>query len=251
MAGKQVATKNEDQSLVMFGGERPDYISNHGRGSEGVSADDLSLPRLSIIQDLSPQRKKNEDAYIDGAEEGMVFNTASNALYKGDLFIVPCFFRSEYVVWKDRKQGGGFGVACTNEEDAEKWVQGQDDPSAWDISYTHQHFCLLVHKDSTPENPRLEDVVLSMSRSQLKPSRKFNTMVHQAGGDRFSRAYKLSVVGDKSPKGAFFNWKIDQMGYVPKYIFDRAEQVYEAVKSGQRDVSRQDTRAEREDPADM
>lgn len=247
---KDVA-KKEENAVAMFGTDRPDYVSDHGRGSEGIGTDDLSLPRLSIIQDLSPQRKKSNDQYIEGAEEGMIFNTASNVLYKSDLFVIPAFFRSEYVAWKDREQGGGFGVACANEEDAEKWVQDQEDPSAWDISYTHQHFCLLVHPDSTEEKPHVEDVVISMSRSQLKPSRKWNTMIQQAGGDRFSRAYKLSVVGDKSPKGDFFNWKLDQMGYVPKYLFDRAEKMYEAVKAGTRDVSRKDTRGEKVDPADM
>ena len=92
----------------------------------------------------------------------------------------------------------------------------------------------------------------SMSRSQLKPSRKLNTMVQNAGGERFSRAYRLHVVQDRSEKGEFYNWKAEQLGFVPKDIFDRAEAVYEAVKSGQRDVSRDDTgRAERSDKNDM
>lgn len=251
MSNKSVATKNVDQAMAMFTNERPDFVTDHGRGSEGVSTNDLSLPRLSIIQDLSPQRKKDKDAYIPGAEEGMIFNTASNALYDGPLIIVPCFFRSEFVAWKDRNQGGGFGVACATEQEAEEWIAKQDDPAAWDVSYTHQHFALLVHPDSTEERPHIEDVVISMSRSQLKPSRKLNTMIQQAGGDRFSRAYKLTVVGDRGPKGEFFNWKFDSLGFVPKYVYDRAEAVYEAVKAGTRDVSREDVSAEREDPADM
>lgn len=247
----EVAVKDENNALALFGNERPDYVTDTSRGSEGITTDDLSLPRLSIIQDLSPQRKKGKDEYIEGAEEGMVFNTASNALYDKPILIVPCFFRGEYVAWKDRDSGGGFGGAFATQEEADKWVDSQEQPDLWDVSYTHQHFCVMVHPDHTAERPHLEDVVLSMSRSQLKPSRKWNTMVSQAGGDRFSRAYRLSVVQDKSQKGEFFNWKLDQLGFVPKDIFDRAEAVYEAVSSGARDVSRADTRGEREDPNDM
>lgn len=253
MASKEVTKKNEENEMALFGAERPDYMGDTARGSEGVTTDDMSLPRLTIIQDLSPQRKKNEDAYIEGAEEGMIFNTSSNALYNsGSVMVVPCFFRSEYVAWKDRKQGGGFGIAANTEEEAEKWISEQEDPSAWDISYTHQHFCIMVHPDHTEAKPHLEDVVVSMSRSQLKPSRKWNTMVQAAGGDRFGMAYRLSVVGDKSPKGAFFNWSVKQLGYVPESLFKRAEAVYEAVKAGQKDVSRKtDGVTERVDDADM
>jgi hypothetical protein len=253
MAGKNVATKNEENEVALFGSARPDYVQDTGRGSEGVTSDDMSLPRLSIIQDLSPQRKKGKDEYIDGAEEGMIFNTASNVLYPaGKVILVPAFFRGEYVCWKDRDQGGGFGGAFAQEEAAEKWISEQEDPSAWDISYTHQHFCIMVHPDHTEAKPHLEDVVISMARSQLKPSRKWNTMVQNVGGDRFSRAYRLQAVQDKGPKGEFFNWKVEQLGWVPKEIFDRAEAMYEAVKAGTKDVSRVDEgRAERVDPNDM
>jgi len=250
----EVATQNAETELALFGGnERPDYVTDTGRGSEGVTSDDMSLPRLSIIQDLSPQRKKNEDAYIDGAEEGMIFNTSSNALYAdGNVIVIPCFFRGEYVAWKDRKQGGGFGVATDTEEQAEEWIQAQENPSAWDVSYTHQHFCIMVHSDHTEAKPHCEDVVISMSRSQLKPSRKWNTMVQNGGGDRFGRAYRLSVIQDTGPKGDYFNWSVKQLGFVPESLFKRAEAVYEAVKTGKRDVSRKsEPAADYVDPADM
>lgn len=251
MSKKELAVQ-EEQELAIFGNERPDYVTDTSRGSEQVSSDDMSLPRLTIIQDLSPQRKKSNDEYIEGAEEGMIFNTANNQLFKKPVVIVPCFFRSEFVAWKDRNAGGGFGGAFGTEEEAEDYISAQENPAAWEVQYTHQHFCVLVHPHHTAEKPALEDVVLSMSRSQLKPSRKWNTVIQTSGGDRFSRAYRLSVVSDRSDKGEFYNWKMDQLGFVPKEIFDRAEQVYEAVKSGTVDVSRKvDNAPERHDDNDM
>lgn len=251
MAKKEVTTANEDTELALFGNERPDYVTDTGRGSEGVTVDDMSLPRLSIIQDLSPQRKKNEDAYIDGAEEGMIFNTASNELFpNGKVTVIPCFFRAEYVVWKDRQKGGGFGGAFATEELANEAIKLLDDAADWDVSYTHQHFCIMVHPDHTEAKPHTEDVVISMSRSQLKPSRKWNTMVQTAGGDRFARAYSLNVVQDKSSKGDFYNWSVKSLGFVPRGLFDKGEAVYEAVKAGQKDVAR-DVPVDRADHNDM
>lgn len=252
--GKNVATQNEEQALALFGGDRPEWVQDSARGSEGVTTNDLSLPRLSIIQDLSPQRKKDKAEYIEGASEGMIFNTATGELYeKGQVIVVPAFFRAEYTVWKDRDQGGGFGGAFDTEAEAEEYISKQDNPAAYDVVYTHQHFCVMVLPGHTKENPKLQDVVISMSKSQLKPSRKWNTTIQQAGGDRFCRGYKLSVVSDRSEKGEFYNWSVTPLGFVPKEVYDRGEQVYEAVKSGARDVSRQDDRAtvERHDPNDM
>lgn len=252
MAGKNVTTQNQDQEMALFGAERPDYIGANGRGSEEVSSNDLSLPRLSIIQDLSPQRKKDKPEYIDGATEGMVFNTATNELFDKPIIFIPCYLRSEYVAWKDRDQGGGYGGAFATEQEAEAFVSAQENPAAWDVNYTHQHFGIMVMPGHTAASPRLQDCVISMSRSQLKVSRKWNTQIQQTGGDRFGCAYKLSVVQDRSEKGEYYNWAVSQLGFVPKEIFERAEQVYEAVKSGARDVQRQDTgRAEREDHNDM
>ena len=251
MTAKNVANKGETE-VAMFSDEKPAHVTDHGRGSEGVSSDDMSLPRLSIIQDLSPQRKKNEDAYIDGAEEGMIFNTANNKLFSGgNVIVVPCFFRAEYVVWKDRKKGGGFGGAFGTEEQAEQWISEQEDAPDWGVSYTHQHFCNMIFPDHTEETPHVEDVVISMSRSQLKPSRKWNTMIQSAGGDRFARAYKLVVIQDKSPKGEFYNWSVKQLGYISTSLFKRAEATYEAVKSGHKDVARDADLAERVDASDM
>lgn len=250
--GNNVANVNEEQNVALFGDARPDYVQGNGRGSEGVGTDDLSLPRLSIIQDMSPQRKKDKPEYIEGASEGMAFNTASNKLFTKPILFVPCFFRSEYVAWKDRDAGGGFGGAFPTQEKAEDWINSQENPDQWDVTYTHQHFGLMVHPDHTEAKPHLEDVVISMSRSQLKPSRKLNTMIQQDGGDRFARAYRMSVVQDRSEKGEFYNWKPEQLGYVPEDIYKRGEKVYEAVSSGARDVSRSDEgRAERVDPNDM
>ena len=71
-AKKEVAVK-EETSLVLD--DRPDWMKDGNRGSEEVSSNDITLPRLQIIQDLSPQHKKNKPEYIDGAEVGDFFNS--------------------------------------------------------------------------------------------------------------------------------------------------------------------------------
>lgn len=60
----------------------PDYIKqDSSRGNENVSSEDLQLPRLDVLQALSPQINKKKENYIDGAEVGMLFNTLTGELY--------------------------------------------------------------------------------------------------------------------------------------------------------------------------
>ena len=55
-------------------------IKSAGLGLENVTNDDITIPRLAIIQSGSPQRKKKDEKYIEGADEGMIFNTVTNTL---------------------------------------------------------------------------------------------------------------------------------------------------------------------------
>lgn len=228
----KTVAKVEDKFLAV----KPEWMQDKGeRGSENVDLNDVTIPRLEVIQSLSPQRKKNDPEYIEGAEEGMMFNSATRELYQGSVYICPVYFRKEWVIWKDRNAGGGFKGAFSSPEEANAALMELENPQGHDIVDTHQHFCLLVGEDGS-----ISEVVMSMSRSKMKVSRNLNTQVRLAGGDRFSRIYKVSVVEDKSDKGEYFNYKIEQLGYAPENVFKAAEETYEAVKGGARDVAREE-----------
>lgn len=228
--------------------ERPTWMGDSSRGSEEVTIQDVTIPRLSIIQDLSPQRKKNNAEYIEGAEEGMLFNTVTNELYTDPVLFVPVYFRLEWLVWKHRDAGGGLqGVFATQDEAvsfvSQHQLAGQTTEKGepvLEVQDTAQHFGLLLDPNSPAEHPHATEIVVSMSRSQLKPSRQLNSQVRIAGGDRWERYYRLSAVQVDGPRGDYWNWKVEQLGFVSENVYKQAEALYEAVKSGQRDVQRDD-----------
>ncbi len=233
--------------------ERPEYMGDEkGRGSEEVGINDVTIPRLSIIQDLSPQHKKNKAEYIDGAEVGMLFDTVTMGLYESSVIFVPVYYRLEWVVWKNRDAGGGFIGAFPTQDDAVDAVgrhplAGQTtekDEPVLEVHDTAQHFGLLMDPNSPAEDPRATEIVISMSRSQLKPSRQFNSMIRIATGDRWERYYKLSAVEAQNQAGQdYYNWRVEQLGFVSEQVFAQAESLYESVKAGQRDVERGPTTA--------
>jgi len=222
-------------SFLATSEDKPEWMKDDARGSEGVEVEDLQIPRLEMIQSLSPQRKKNDPAYIQGAEEGMLFNTVSNELYEGSVFVVPVFFRKEFNIWtKEQTSANGFRGSFHSMDAAIAELEQLETPNLYEVVDTGVHFCLLVDKETNAT----QEVVISMSKSKMKISRQLNTMVRMAGGDRFSRVYDFSAVGVSGDKGDYYNWKIKQLGFAPKPVYLQAESLYEAVKSGVKDVNR-------------
>ena len=53
------------------------FLENANMGMEEVGKDDLQMPFIRAIQPLSPQIKKNDSEFIEGASAGDIFNTVT------------------------------------------------------------------------------------------------------------------------------------------------------------------------------
>ncbi len=233
MPRKKSSTDLETQ--FGFTDDRPEFLpENSSMGQENVTVDDLTIPRLGLVQDLSPQRKASKPEYIDGAESGMLFNNVSSELYGGSINFVPVYFRKEWCIWKLQDAGGGFMGAYPTEVDAQDAFIDEKFDEDYEIVDMAQHFGMIIHPDRRPE-----EIVISMSKSKMKVSRQFNTLVKMAGGDRFSRVYKISAVEDQNPKGQdYYNLSVAPIGYVSKPVYDLGLAMYESVSDGTKNVNR-------------
>ena len=233
MTNSVAKTKKQDVAT------RPEFMKGKGRGSENVSTNDLTIPRLDLIQDLSPQRKKTDPEYINGAEEGMFFNSVSKQLYGDAVIFIPVYFRKEYIIWKSRKSGGGFAGAFPTESDAFAAIEAQDlNPEIHEVVESAQHFGIIVD-NYTSDTPAVEEIVMTMSKSKMKANRQLNTMVRMAGGDRFERAYLIQSYTDRNKQNeSYMNIKVTQKGYVSENLYHICEKMYESVAGGVKDVVR-------------
>jgi|SRR6185436_1789963 len=225
--------------------EQPDFLKNQttSRGSENVKAEDLVIPRLELVQDLSPCRKKADPNYIDGCEEGMLYNNVTRQLYGAETLVVPVYFRKEWLIWKDRDAGGGFRGAFPSEDEALNAKAELEDGEECDVVDTAQHFCLLVQ----PTTGKTEEIVISMAKSKAKISRKLNSLIRINGGDSFSRVYRISAVAEKNNKNQnYFNFMVSPAGYPSKETYCRAEELYKSIASGKVNV-KADTKFEGND----
>ena len=67
-----------------------DFLNDYsGEGLDNITLEDQTTPFLVILQTLSPQCLKDNDAYIKGAEPGLFFNTALKKLYGVKVNVIP------------------------------------------------------------------------------------------------------------------------------------------------------------------
>ena len=65
--------KKDTGSLALFG--------NDSKGFENMTQDDMALPFVRILGQLSPQVTDGDAKYIEGAKPGMIYNTVTCLLY--------------------------------------------------------------------------------------------------------------------------------------------------------------------------
>lgn len=225
MATKKTEIANATGTGVApFGDDTPDYIKQgEGRGSENVGMKDTMLPRMELVQAQSPIKDSNPEA-----QEGFLFNTATMEVI-GDLaYIIPIYYRMEYLVWKDQDEGGGFFGAYNFEDEAkarrDELISEGENPEFIEVVDTPVHYCLMVD----PATLKTQQIVLSMSKSKARVSRKWNATIQIAGGDRFSRIYKVTSFKDKNKQNkTFWNYVVQPAGFPPKAAYEEAERLYE------------------------
>jgi len=234
MSDKQMAKKNN--SAVTIADDL--ILANAGKGLQNITNDDVTIPRLAIVQSGSPQRKKEDEKYIDGADEGMIFNTVTNELFKDSLEVIPCGYRKTYVEWIPREKGGGLVAVhdmkpegTTTDPKTRKSMLGENQ-----IVDTAEHFVLV--KTSQGWSP----AVLTMTSSNLGVSRKWNTLLKMkrinvkgqtVEAPSFLYTFKLSTVEAENDLGNWHKYKIEELGQVSsREIFKEGEKLADSVSTG-------------------
>ena len=231
----QVATKKEG-ALAAF-----DMEADAQQGAQNISQDDLALPFLKILGQLSPEVNKRDGKYVEGAEPGKIINTVTNALYDS-IEVVPCHYKRQYIEWADRGTSTGAPVAI-HEADSDivsQTTRGKDYkdrlPNGNYLDNTANHFVLVLG-----DNP--QTALISMKSTQLKVSRKWNSMMmglKMQGKNglftppTYSHIYKLSTVQMSNDKGTWFGWDVSKIGPVSdKSIYDMSKSFAESVGKGE------------------
>ena len=217
------------------------FEADANQGAQNISQEDLALPFLKILGQLSPEVNKRDGKYVEGAEPGKIINTVTNDLYD-TIDIIPCHYKRQYIEWQDRGASSGAPVAI-HEADSDiisQTTRGKDYkdrlPNGNYLDNTASHFVLTLG-----DNP--QTALISMKSTQLKVSRKWNSMmmgIKMQGKNglftppTYSHIYNLSTVQMSNDKGTWFGWDVSKVGPVTdKSSYEMAKSFAISVGKGE------------------
>lgn len=239
MSKATALVKNEDKVVVMPNTDA-DYEHLAGAGMENVKATDIIIPRVTILQGLSPQLNKQKAEYIKGAEAGQFVEVGINKILGEKFLFVPVYYSKRYLEWHPRASGKGLARIHDNDAIINETMEGPNGenvlPSGNIIMETAQFFGFDLSRE-------MRQIFIPMASTQLKKARRWLSMANDmrlASGSKaplFWGVYELSIVPESNNKGDFYGWKVDFNSLVKnlpngKDILMEAHKFHHSLASG-------------------
>ena len=218
------------------------YEGDAHAGFENVKTTSLALPILKLLQNGSGEAQKRNQNYVEGAEPGMFLNTVTKKTYEGatGIEVIPCHYKLEYQEWADFGTGSGrpenIYSADSDILSKTKNEMGKDRLDNGNYILTvGQHYVLILDGNST------ENALISMSSSQGKVSRKWNSMMMSITLDgkngpytppSFSHKYRLTSVLNSGKGNQWYGYNVTKVGPVEEpALYERAKKFYTSLAS--------------------
>ena len=219
------------------------FEADANQGAQNITQDDLALPFLKVLGQLSPEVNTRNAKYVKDAQPGMILNTVSNEMYNGakGISVLPVFYKRQYIEWQDRGESKGAPVHIY--EAGDDIPQTTRDKSNKDrlangnyLENTASHYVIVL--GDSPST-----ALISMKATQLKISRKWNSMmmgIKLQGKNglftppTYSHIYKLKTVQMSNDKGTWFGWDVSKVGPIEdKSVYGIAKNFAERVSKGE------------------
>lgn len=182
-----------------------------GFGLENMQPQDISMPRLSICQALTPERRTANPLYIAGLKEGDLFNTITGEIYKPPVRLVVILFRKTRMLFEDLDKGGGLLCQSFNGIDGGKLSPKSClacPKSAWTEDAPD---CLEFFNYVSLVLPTREPVIVSLKASSLKTGKRWNALITRKAPDNIFRwYYNLTTTEQSNNFGTFFVMQVAQ-----------------------------------------
>lgn len=189
-------------------------------GYENVGARDLIIPRIVILQALSPQLDRNKPEYIDGAKSGDFCDVATSEVWSGawsGITIIPCYYALAALEWAPRASGKGLianhGIwnddkvrKIAKEDDKRRWITNEGNL----IAQTATFFVLNMSAGGRRS-------FIPLSSTQLKNGRQWMTVMTnekrpgpngtEVPAELFWRSWEAYSVPQSNAQGSWNGWK--------------------------------------------
>ena len=221
----QVATAN---AITSYQGDISARQAEVGRGSENVTAQDLMIPRLKLLQPLSPACQAGEPEYVEGAQAGMLMNSLTGDLHTS-MFLVNLHFTKKVVVWEKKATGSLWGSFETKQEAESALDEAGENQKNYVIKDNPVHLAMLLNEEGRPQGM----VIIDMPGTKVKCSQRWNSLImnaEQEGNPRFGCVWQLGVKMESNTQGKYHVFDLLDIADGVKYIV-ATDDIYDAAKA--------------------
>jgi hypothetical protein len=245
------ATKTE--TLTVTQAALPAFMRGKaGQGVEQIRSADVEIPRIQLLQALSPQVQ-------EGFRQGEFFHTVAEESIGNEVDLVIVYVSLSYILWKPRKSGGGI---LARAQDGIHWIPANqefkvnlDDGKAvtWRTADTVARSGLaewgtMNPQDAAsppaatrmynlvvmiPDHPELSPAVVTLQRSAVRVARKLMGKLKISQAPAYGLRFKMSSVKDhNNVNQEFWNYRFNADGLVEdQKMFAVYEAMYERFKA--------------------
>lgn len=252
MAKNAVATTSDAPPLVMSD-QLPDFLKGQtiSRGSDNFDATDVVIPRIKLIQGISP-----EMTAFDEAKAGVFWHSGFDVPLGSEFKFVVADRRKKFLLSAPIEDGQG---VLARSDDAKTWdrlgtwnvkIKGVRNPVRWEVTDKDVARSGLTkwgtYNPDDPESPpaatmfydylvflperlNLGPAVISLSRSSIRQAKKgLNDKIalhSQNGRPMQALVFSANSIDDMSDGQSYKNWQFKSAGFVQ----DQA--LYEMVRA--------------------
>lgn len=221
---KAVTKKDEAQTALTVPEAMADLFKQNAGAGQADSPEDIQLPFIKQVQDISPQRDITSPEYISGADSGDLFNSVTRELFKSGIEVIPANFRNTVVAFAPRSQGGGFLGEYESKEQA---LDHLDEPAELIESTTValMYRPLVDLGDGTlVGDGSYQPALMSFGKTKQKVARAWRTQLlgiqvpvgenESVPAPIFGTRWVLESKRQRNNKGSFFNLSVRFLGLV-------------------------------------
>ncbi len=223
-----------------------DYLANDGMGGfEQLNTDVISFPFIRVLQSISPQCKKSRPEYIEGATEGMLYNSVNNRLIQPPVDVIVGRFDRSFVEWK--KDRGGFVATHSPEAVADMLAKGSiskaDNGKLFREDTLSEFVDTFTYYIVFPDYPEDGVCLLCLTSSQLKEARRWNRLMlstiipgTSTRALPYHQRWTITTPPMSNDKGDWSGFHVEFAGFVTKAQY----QLVSAERQGLPDASKVD-----------
>lgn len=259
MARNAIAKPEARGELVTTGpGNVPDYLRARGivgSGLEGLEANDIVIPRIKLLQGLSPELETFEAAKLGQFWLNVVDFPIGEAfeftpiLNRKRYMLMPPLVDGQKGVFARADDGktwrppsGEWSVKIKDVRVPVTWkitdadvrrsglaefgTSNPDNPDSNPAATLFYDFLVLVHDQPEIQTP----VMLSLARSAAKKGKDLQGKIMFGSGHMNARKFRATSFDDNSGGNKFKNWNFQASGWVDEDTFSAAQQYNEQFK---------------------